>query len=85
MLNINGETYHVLGFVPAAHGMYAQIDDKTYELVVLWGHFQRIGIDGNPVDEVFGVTIVDLEHRTFTVHDEYTTNPPRIDGVTLKR
>lgn len=90
MLNINGETYHIMNLVPAAAGMYAKTAEDTYELVVLWAHCQvYIELDdaliGTPNDKVIGVTIVDLEHGTFAVHDEYTTNPPRIDGVTLKR
>lgn len=90
MLTINGDTYHIINLIPAAPGMYAQVDDNTFELVVMWAHTQKFdeGIDTYPVgsqptDVIIGVTIVDLEQNTFTVHDNYTTNPPR-DGQNIK-
>lgn len=90
MLKINGETYHVLSLVPAAAGMYAVVAENEYELVVLWAHCQAyLEVDdsliGQPGDKILGVTIVDLEHGTFTVHDAYTTNPSRDPQARIKR
>lgn len=93
MFTIDSETYHIINLVPAAAGMYAKVDDFTYELVVLWAHCQKNKASDDDdtiyaigVDCIIGVTIVDLEHGTFAAHEEYTTNPPRDDKrIQLKR